>query len=124
MTRSEALTHAAAADLFVQVSLFEGHSLALIEAARFGLPLIVSDIPVQVEGITDASGERCGIIVPLDNPAALAAAIERVLSDPALRTDLAAKAKALGLAASNRAMIDAYEALLVPADRLAAKRRA
>ncbi|KQN39707.1 hypothetical protein ASG37_09260 [Sphingomonas sp. Leaf407] len=119
VTRGEALVHAAAADLFVQVSLFEGHSLALIEAARFGLPLIVSDIPVQVEGITDAAGTRCGLIVPLDDPTALAAAITRALDDPALRADLTAKASTLGHAASNRAMIDAYEALLVPGHALA-----
>lgn len=83
MPREDALSILAKGDAFVQVSRFEGHSLGLIEAARVGLPLVVSDIPVQIEAITARDGERCGVAVPLDDPGALALAIERLLGDSA-----------------------------------------
>lgn len=117
VTRDRALAEAAAADAFVQVSLFEGHSLALIEAARLGLPLIVSDVPVQVEGVTLRDGTRCATVVPLGDAAALAAAIDALLRDPALRTTRVAQARRLAAEASNAAMIDAYESLLATALR-------
>ncbi|MBB4857247.1 glycosyltransferase involved in cell wall biosynthesis [Novosphingobium chloroacetimidivorans] len=113
MTRGEALAHAATAQVFAQVSHYEGHSLALIEAARLGLPLVVSKVPVQVEGITDGDGALCGLPVPIGDDAGLGAVLARLLSDPVEREAWARRARALGVAASNRAMIDAYERLLV-----------
>jgi glycosyltransferase involved in cell wall biosynthesis len=113
MTREQTLAHAASAEVFAQVSHFEGHSLALIEAARLGLPLVVSDVPVQVEGITAPDGETCGIAVPIGDEAALGATLRRLLDDAQERAIWAQRARKLGLAASNRAMIDAYERLLV-----------
>lgn len=112
MGREAALRIASQAEVFVQVSHYEGHSLALIEAARLGLPLVVSDVPVQVEGITANDGERCGQIVPLDEPAALRAVLAKLLADPSERALWSARARRLGLEASNRSMVDAYEALL------------
>jgi glycosyltransferase involved in cell wall biosynthesis len=112
MPREQALAHAATAEVFVQVSHFEGHSLALIEAARLGLPLVVSRVPVQVEGITAPDGEICGIAVPIGDDAGLGSTLARLLSDADERAHWAQKARKLGLAASNRAMIDAYERLL------------
>lgn len=114
MTRDQALTHAASAQVFVQVSHYEGHSLALIEAARLGLPLVVSNVPVQVEGITTATGERCGIAVPIGDDAGLGAVIRRLLADPVERRVWGQRSRGLGLAAANRAMVDAYERLLAP----------
>jgi glycosyltransferase involved in cell wall biosynthesis len=113
MTREQALAHAATAQVFAQVSRFEGHSLALIEAARLGLPLVVSAVPEQVEGVTAPDGERCGIVVPLDADGDLGSVLSRLLDDDAERANLSARAKRLGLGASNSAMIDAYERLLV-----------
>ena len=45
--REETLELLAAGGVFVQPSLFEGHSLALIEAAKLRLPLIVSNCRVD-----------------------------------------------------------------------------
>lgn len=81
--RTETLRTAAAADVFVQPSLYEGHSLALIEAARLGLPIIVSNVPTQIEGVTASNGERCGLVVGADDDHALAVAVRRLLDDPA-----------------------------------------
>jgi glycosyltransferase involved in cell wall biosynthesis len=113
--REAALARAASADVFVQVSRYEGHSLALIEAARLGLPLVVSDVPVQVEGITARDGTQCGIVVPLDDPAALAVALRGLQDDPARWSHWADLAARLGGEASNAGMLDRYEAVLAPA---------
>jgi glycosyltransferase involved in cell wall biosynthesis len=113
--REAALARAASADVFVQVSRYEGHSLALIEAARLGLPLVVSDVPVQVEGITALDGTQCGIVVSVDDPAALASTLRVLQRDPALRSHWADLALRLGADASNARMLDRYEAVLVPA---------
>lgn len=112
--RDAALAKAASADVFVQISRYEGHSLALIEAARLGLPLVVSDVPVQVEGITARDGTRCGIVVPLADPAALAAALRGLRDDPVRRSHWADLAARLGSEASNARMLDRYEAVLAP----------
>jgi glycosyltransferase involved in cell wall biosynthesis len=113
MTREDALVHAASAQIFAQVSHFEGHSLALIEAARLGMPLVVSDAPVQIEGVTAKDGERCGRIVSLGDDRALGNCLADLLRDGEERARLSTCARRLGAEASNRAMIDAYESLLV-----------
>lgn len=112
MSRVAALQRAAQADIFVQVSHYEGHSLALIEAARLGLPLVVSDVPVQVEGITLRDGTICGQIVPLNNPAALGAKLVELLENPELYALFAKRSRALGLEASHSALLDRYEAMI------------
>lgn len=110
--REEALNILATADIFAQISLFEGHSLALVEAARMGIPLVVSDVPVQIEGITATDGSRCGIAVPIDSAQALADAITGLLDDPAGREIATLSARKLGEGASYAAMIDAYRRLM------------
>lgn len=109
--RAEALRLLAAGDVFAQVSLFEGHSLALVEAAKLGMPLVVSDVPVQIEGITAGDGERCGIVVPLGDDAALARELARLLDDPAHYAHWAAAARKLATEATFERMMDAYAAL-------------
>ncbi len=54
-------------------------------------PILCSDLPVLREVIEDG---RNGILVPPDDPAAWAAALRRLLYDPALRERLGAKAYA------------------------------
>ena len=90
--REETLRRLSQADIFVQISRWEGHSLALIEAAMIGLPLIVSDVPVQIEGITRQDGTQCGSIVGVDNAAEIAEKAQMLLDDPSsyrLWSDLA-----------------------------------
>jgi glycosyltransferase involved in cell wall biosynthesis len=66
------------ADLLVHPARWEGFGLALLEAMLASLPVVatrVSSIPeIVVDGDT-------GLLVPPDDPAALAAAINRVLDD-------------------------------------------
>lgn len=109
--REDALALLAKGDVFAQVSLFEGHSLALVEAAKLALPLVVSDIPVQVEGITADDGTRCGVAVPLDDDRALASEIVALLDDPAQREHATALSARLAADATYEAMIAAYDRL-------------
>lgn len=64
--------------IFVFPSLFEGLPLALLEAMAVGLPVIASDIPPHRE-IIDHGVQ--GILVPPQNPEALAQAIIELLND-------------------------------------------
>jgi len=110
--RTEALEILASGDVFAQPSLFEGHSLALIEAAKLGLPLVVSDARVQVEGVSAPDGTLCGVVVGMHDDRSLAREILRLLDDPARYAATAAQASALGAAATYDAMIRSYEQLM------------
>jgi len=110
--RKETLALLADGDVFVQPSLFEGHSLALIEAGKLGIPLIVSNVPVQLEAITDGNGVLCGIAVDPHDEMALAAAISAQLDDPAIYRDFSAKSRRLVQNATFSNMVDAYERLM------------
>lgn len=81
MSHKETLTFMANCDVFTQPSLFEGHSVALLEAAALGLPMIVSDVPTQVEAVRLESGELCAALVPIGDSSALAKVINQLVSD-------------------------------------------
>ncbi|WP_189338429.1 glycosyltransferase family 4 protein [Sphingobium sp. SCG-1] len=112
--REDALKLLSMGDVFVQVSLFEGHSLALIEAAKLGLPLVVSNVPSQVEAITAKDGTRCGIAVDLDDDAGLARAIVSILDDPEQRKLWSERALKLAREATFDQLIKQYVALTTP----------
>jgi starch synthase len=76
-----------AADVYVFPSRHDGFPVAPVEALACGLPLVASDAP----GVPDilAEGEASGgIMVPKNDPAALAEALLRVLQDDVLRNAL------------------------------------
>jgi glycosyltransferase involved in cell wall biosynthesis len=110
--RAAALALAAGARVFVQVSHYEGHSLALIEAARLGLPIVVSDVDVQIEGVTARDGSLCGLIVPRDEPRVLGQVLCDLLDKTETHAHWALRARQLGAEASNAAMIDAYQVVI------------
>jgi glycosyltransferase involved in cell wall biosynthesis len=65
----------------------DGLPVSIVEAMKVGVPVVstpTSGIPEVVEH------GRSGLLVPADDPAALAGAIDRVLGDPVLRARLAA----------------------------------
>ena len=77
--RSDIADLLAAADLFVLPSLSEGLPLALLEAMFAARPIVASaagDVPVAL------AGGAAGLLVPPGDPAALAAAIHRLLAQP------------------------------------------
>lgn len=80
----------AACDAFVLPSLYEGSSLAVLEAMAARRPVIGSAIAGTDELIADGVD---GILVPAGEVDALAAAMRRLLGDAALREGLAARAR-------------------------------
>src|SRR5690606_13721992 len=80
-----------AADLFVLPSIKrEGLARSLIEAMILGTPPIVTDCGGSPELVVH---EESGLVVPVRDSAALAAAIERLYRDPELRERLGAAAR-------------------------------
>lgn len=79
----------AAADYMVLASRDEGLPLAVLEAMAAGLPVVVTAVGGLLELVEP---DVHGLVVPADDPAALAAAIERLAGDPALRRRLGAAA--------------------------------
>jgi glycosyltransferase involved in cell wall biosynthesis len=65
----------------------EGLPKALLEAAALGRPLVATDVP----GCRDVAMDgETGLLVPVDDAAALAQAIETLALDPALRAQFGA----------------------------------
>jgi len=85
--------HLAAADIFVLPSRSEGFSNAIVEAMAASLPVVATNVGGNAEAVQDGVS---GFVVPSEDPAALSAAIIRLLSDPSL-------AKAMGAAGKNLA---------------------
>ncbi len=76
----------AAADVFCLPSHHEAAPISLLEAMSAGCPCVataVGAIPEMLEA------GRCGLLTAPGDPAAIAAALERVLTDPALARSLA-----------------------------------
>jgi glycosyltransferase-like protein len=71
----------AAADVLAFPSTKEGWGLAVLEAMSAGLPVVASDLPVFREYLRPG---RDALMVPVDDAAALAAALGTVLDDSAL----------------------------------------
>ena len=71
----------AAADVLAFPSTKEGWGLAVLEAMSAGLPVVASDLPVFREYLPPGQD---ALMVPVDDAAALAAALGAVLDDTAL----------------------------------------
>jgi glycosyltransferase involved in cell wall biosynthesis len=69
------------ASVYVQPARWEGFGLAVLEAMVCGLPVVATNVSSLPELVAD--GET-GLLVPPDDAAALAGAVERALADPAL----------------------------------------
>jgi glycosyltransferase involved in cell wall biosynthesis len=89
--RSALATH----DLFVLPSWFEGGmSLASLQAAAAGLPCVVTAIGGHEDLFRPPAPESDGaLLVPPHDPTALAEAMERLMTEPALRRELGERAR-------------------------------
>ena len=83
----ESLLRSAA--IYVLPSHFEGLPMGVLEAMARGIAVVAS----SVGGVPDAVRDgRDGLLVPIDNVERLAAALDRLLSDPSLAKQLGASA--------------------------------
>jgi glycosyltransferase involved in cell wall biosynthesis len=79
-------------DIFVMPSRAEGFGVAALEAQAMELPVVASN----VHGIPDVvEGEGTGLLVPANDAGALAAALERLAGDTALRVEMGRAGRAL-----------------------------
>jgi len=85
----------AAGDLFVLPSLSEGLPTVVCEAMNCGVPVVATAVDGTPEIVRD--GET-GILVPPGDAPALAAALARILDDPALAERMGAEALRVGRA--------------------------
>ena len=97
--RSDVQALMAEADVFANSSLWEGFSIAMIEASMSALPLVATDVAGNCEMVLPG---RNGMLVPPRDPDALADALARVVTDPALYAALSAGS----LASASRFSID------------------
>ena len=110
--RSEVLPYYAAADVFVQPTLYDPFPNVVLEAMACALPVITS----RKSGATDIlrDGENGFVIDALDTPLLRRRLLE--LNDPALRHRLGSAARAtvepLTPEATTRALLDLYQKLL------------
>ena len=81
----------AAADVYTLPSRHEGFAVAPLEAMACGLPVVAADVS-GVRDLLPRGEPDGGIIVPRENPLALADALLRLLDDPSLAQRLGAVA--------------------------------
>lgn len=78
-------------DIVVMPSLWEGFGLVAIEAMAAGRPVIASNIDGLRELITK---KKTGMLVNMDKPDAVARAIDEIIADDGLRTQLVSAGRA------------------------------
>ena len=93
-------------DIYVCSSIKEGFPYTILEAMRAGLPIVSTNVGGIPEAITDG---REGLLVPPKNPEALAGAIKKLLTNPALAARLGSNAKQKSLQFNLARMIEQTE---------------
>jgi glycosyltransferase involved in cell wall biosynthesis len=82
LPRPEILRRLRDADCFVLSSLHEGLGIVVQEAMHAGLPVVATDNGGQTDLVTH---EETGLLVPVEDPGAIAAAVYRLMDDAAER---------------------------------------
>lgn len=77
--------HLNAADIYISTSLSDGTSCSLLEAMACGLPIVVTDVPSNLEWVEDKVN---GYIVPRKDESRLVEAIVALLENPELQREM------------------------------------
>jgi glycosyltransferase involved in cell wall biosynthesis len=93
LDKPEVAAMLAAADLYAFPSRHEGFPVAPLEAMASGLPVVAADAPGVAE-ILPGGAASGGVVVPVGDAAAFAAALARLLGDPGERERLGTLARA------------------------------
>jgi len=88
----------------VSTSAWEGLPLALLEALALGAPVVAT----AVDGVTDVVPPDAALLVPAGDPAAVAAAVNRVLTEPGLAERLSRAARGASGAWALDTMLSRY----------------
>jgi len=101
-------------DIFVMASLEEGLCTSILDAQFFSLPVVASRVGGIPEIVRDGVQ---GFLVPPNNPAAMAAALRKLLESPGLRSRMgqAGRDQVLERFTADRMVADtvtAYDAVL------------
>jgi glycosyltransferase involved in cell wall biosynthesis len=99
-----------AADIFTLPSHREGMPRSIIEAMMTGLPVVATDIRGSREEVVP---EETGLLVPVDDAAALARALNRLVADPALRARWGAAGRTRALALYDESKVVARQLALL-----------
>ena len=95
------------ADVFIHTCQFEGFGYAMLEAMACGTAVVATDCPYGPREVL--GGGKYGVLAPPTDPAALAAAVLRLLADPTSRRMLAARGLERARELSIQRMVRAYE---------------
>ncbi|WP_447987234.1 glycosyltransferase family 4 protein [Nitrospira sp. Nam74] len=101
-------------DLFIMSSHYEGFPMTLIEAMACGLPVISTRWDGAAEIIRD---EIDGVLVTLNDPSALATAMNRLISDPSERKRLGEHAVEVSKRFNTDSIMNVWETLINPDER-------
>jgi glycosyltransferase involved in cell wall biosynthesis len=98
-----------AADIFVNTNHIDNMPVAVVEACAMGLPVVAT----SVGGIPDLLlNEETGLLVPDDDDAAMAAAIDRLCRQPGLASRLSAHGRQLAESSSWSQVLPQWEQLI------------
>jgi glycosyltransferase involved in cell wall biosynthesis len=111
VTEGEKMAHFRAADVYVSASEHEGFSVTLVEAMHHGVPVVAYGSTAVPETLGDG-----GLCLPGKAPLVLAAAVERVARDRALRDAMVAaghrRVRDFDLSVTRARMADALSSVL------------